>query len=87
VEGDLGGAAEAEAGLNVEVVVAEGNAGGEGAVLVVDVMVLSPASPSFLPERSGSVATPGSAQVWYETMLAFLAEHVQGHDWQRPGLL
>jgi len=25
--------------------------------------------------------------VWYETVLAFLAEHVLGQPWQRPGLL
>ena len=32
-------------------------------------------------------ATSGNAQVWYETVLSFLAEHVHGQDWQRPELL
>jgi hypothetical protein len=33
------------------------------------------------------VVTPGNAQVWYETVLAFLSEHVHGQEWQRPDLL
>ena len=33
------------------------------------------------------VATLGNAQVWYETVLAFLAVHVLGQEWQRPDLL
>ncbi len=31
--------------------------------------------------------TPGNAQIWYETVLAFLSEHVHGQEWQRPELL
>ncbi len=30
---------------------------------------------------------PGGVQVWYSTVLAFLAEHVLGDEWQRPDLL
>jgi hypothetical protein len=33
------------------------------------------------------VVTPGSAIVWYETVIAFLAEHVLDEEWQRPELL
>jgi hypothetical protein len=33
------------------------------------------------------VETSGGAQVWYETVLAFLSEHVHGQEWQRPDLL
>jgi hypothetical protein len=33
------------------------------------------------------VLTPGNAQVWYETVLNFLSEHVHGQEWQRPELL
>jgi hypothetical protein len=33
------------------------------------------------------VVTPGNAQVWYETVLAFLSEHVHGEAWERPALL
>jgi len=30
---------------------------------------------------------PGDAVVWYETVLAFLAEKVLGQEWRRPALL
>jgi hypothetical protein len=33
------------------------------------------------------VLTPGNSQVWYSTVLAFLAEHVLGEGWQRPELV
>jgi hypothetical protein len=33
------------------------------------------------------VLTPGNAQVWYQTVLGFLAEHVLGEQWRRPELL
>jgi hypothetical protein len=29
----------------------------------------------------------GNSAVWYETVLAFLAEHVLDRGWQRPDLL
>jgi hypothetical protein len=29
----------------------------------------------------------GNSTVWYETVIAFLAEHVLGEGWQRPALL
>ena len=31
--------------------------------------------------------TPGNATVWYETVFAFLAQHVLGEKWRRPELL
>ncbi|MGK5170258.1 S9 family peptidase [Geodermatophilus sp. CPCC 205761] len=41
----------------------------------------------YFPDENHWVLTPGNAQVWYETVLAFLAEHVLGDEWQRPELL
>jgi hypothetical protein len=33
------------------------------------------------------VLTPGNSTVWYETVLAFLDEHVLGEEWRRPQLV
>ena len=33
------------------------------------------------------IETAVNAQVWYETVLAFLDQHVLGKDWVRPELL
>ncbi|HXP20750.1 MAG TPA: S9 family peptidase [Streptosporangiaceae bacterium] len=33
------------------------------------------------------VLQPGDVRVWYETVFAFLAEHLLGEKWQRPDLL
>jgi dipeptidyl aminopeptidase/acylaminoacyl peptidase len=41
----------------------------------------------YFPDENHWVLTPGNAIVWYETVLAFLAEHVLGEEWQRPELL
>jgi dipeptidyl aminopeptidase/acylaminoacyl peptidase len=41
----------------------------------------------YFPDENHWVLTPGNAAVWYETVLAFLAEHVLGEEWQRPELL
>jgi dipeptidyl aminopeptidase/acylaminoacyl peptidase len=41
----------------------------------------------YFPDENHWVLTPGNAQVWYETVIAFLAEHVLGEEWQRPELL
>jgi dipeptidyl aminopeptidase/acylaminoacyl peptidase len=41
----------------------------------------------YFPDENHWVLTPGNAQVWYETVLAFLAEHVLGEQWRRPALL
>jgi dipeptidyl aminopeptidase/acylaminoacyl peptidase len=41
----------------------------------------------YFPDENHWVLTPGNSTVWYETVLAFLAEHVLGQEWQRPELL
>lgn len=41
----------------------------------------------YFPDENHWVLTPGNARVWYETVLAFLAEYVLGQEWQRPELL
>jgi dipeptidyl aminopeptidase/acylaminoacyl peptidase len=41
----------------------------------------------YFPDENHWVLKPGDVQVWYETVLAFLAEHVLGEDWRRPELL
>ena len=46
-----------------------------------------PARFLYFPDENHWVLKPGDAQVWYETVLAFLAEHVLGEQWQRPELL
>jgi len=48
-----------------------------------------PADAKFLyfPDENHWILTPGHVIVWYETVLAFLAQHVLGEPWQRPDLL
>ncbi len=41
----------------------------------------------YFPDENHWVLTPGNAQVWYETVLGFLAEHVLDEEWQRTELL
>ena len=41
----------------------------------------------YFPDENHWILTPGHARVWYETVFAFLAEHVLGQEWQRPALL
>ncbi len=41
----------------------------------------------YFPDENHWILKPGDAVVWYETVLAFLAEKVLGQDWQRPALL
>jgi dipeptidyl aminopeptidase/acylaminoacyl peptidase len=41
----------------------------------------------YFPDENHWVLTPGNVSVWYETVLAFLAEHVLGEEWRRPELL
>jgi dipeptidyl aminopeptidase/acylaminoacyl peptidase len=41
----------------------------------------------YFPDENHWVLTPGNAAVWYETVLAFLAEHVLGEQWCRPALI
>ncbi|WP_461023648.1 S9 family peptidase [Thalassiella azotivora] len=41
----------------------------------------------YFPEENHWILTPGNARVWYATVLAFLAQHVLGEEWQQPDLL
>ncbi|MDQ4037693.1 MAG: S9 family peptidase [Actinomycetota bacterium] len=41
----------------------------------------------YFPDENHWVLTPGNAAIWYETVLAFLAQHVLGRPWERPELL
>jgi dipeptidyl aminopeptidase/acylaminoacyl peptidase len=41
----------------------------------------------YFPDENHWVLKPGEVRVWYETVFAFLAEHVLGQAWQRPELL
>ncbi len=46
-----------------------------------------PARFLYFPDENHWILKPGDVQVWYSTVLAFLAEHVLGEPWQRPELL
>jgi dipeptidyl aminopeptidase/acylaminoacyl peptidase len=41
----------------------------------------------YFPDENHWILKPGNVTVWYETVLAFLAQHVLGEPWQRPELL
>jgi dipeptidyl aminopeptidase/acylaminoacyl peptidase len=41
----------------------------------------------YFPDENHWILSPGNARVWYETVLAFLAHHVLGQDWERPEML
>ncbi|HEX9030357.1 MAG TPA: S9 family peptidase [Streptosporangiaceae bacterium] len=41
----------------------------------------------YFPDENHWVLKPGDARVWYETIFAFLAEHLHGQEWRRPELL
>nr|WP_246405627.1 S9 family peptidase [Modestobacter versicolor] len=61
---------------------------GEGLRLWYDLQKRGvPSKFLYFPDENHWVLTPGNAQVWYETVIAFLAEHVLGEEWQRPELL
>jgi len=47
----------------------------------------APAKFLYFPGENHWILTPGGARIWYETVFAFLAEHVLGRDWERPRLL
>ncbi|MEV4160111.1 S9 family peptidase [Nonomuraea dietziae] len=38
----------------------------------------------YFPDENHWVLKPGNAVAWYETVLAFLAQHVLGQEWKRP---
>jgi dipeptidyl aminopeptidase/acylaminoacyl peptidase len=61
---------------------------GEGLRLWYDLQKRGvPSKFLYFPDENHWVLTPGNAAVWYETVIAFLAEHVLGEEWQRPKLL
>jgi dipeptidyl aminopeptidase/acylaminoacyl peptidase len=41
----------------------------------------------YFPDENHWILTPPHVRVWYETVLAFLDQHVLGKDWVRPPLL
>ncbi|GAA1489293.1 alpha/beta fold hydrolase [Brachybacterium sacelli] len=41
----------------------------------------------YFPDEGHWIQGRGNAQVWYETFLAFLDEHVRGGSWERPATL
>jgi dipeptidyl aminopeptidase/acylaminoacyl peptidase len=61
---------------------------GEGLRLWYDLQKRGvPSKFLYFPDENHWVLTPGNAQVWYETVLAFLADHVLDEGWRRPELL
>jgi dipeptidyl aminopeptidase/acylaminoacyl peptidase len=41
----------------------------------------------YFPDENHWILKPGDVRAWYETVLAFLAQHLDGEPWQRPELL
>jgi dipeptidyl aminopeptidase/acylaminoacyl peptidase len=41
----------------------------------------------YFPDENHWILGPGNAGIWYETVAAFLAQHVLDEPWQRPDLL
>ena len=41
----------------------------------------------YFPDENHWVLKPGNVRAWYETVFAFLAEHVLGQEWRQPDLL
>ena len=41
----------------------------------------------YFPDENHWVLKPQNARLWYETVLAFLDQHVLGREWVRPALL
>ena len=41
----------------------------------------------YFPDEGHWIPGRGNAQVWYETFLGFLDEHVRGETWERPATL
>lgn len=61
---------------------------GEGQRLYFDLLRHGvPAKFLYFPSENHWILTPGNAKVWYETVFAFLAEHVLDEPWRRPSLL
>jgi dipeptidyl aminopeptidase/acylaminoacyl peptidase len=41
----------------------------------------------YFPDENDWILKPGDVRVWYETVFAFLGQHVLGAEWQRSELL
>lgn len=41
----------------------------------------------YFPDENHWVLAPQHAVVWYETVFAFLGQHVLDQEWERPALL
>jgi dipeptidyl aminopeptidase/acylaminoacyl peptidase len=41
----------------------------------------------YFPDENHWILSPPHVRLWYETVLAFLDQHLLGKDWARPGLL
>jgi dipeptidyl aminopeptidase/acylaminoacyl peptidase len=41
----------------------------------------------YFPDENHWILKPGDAEVWYQTVYAFLAEHLLDEAWERPSLL
>ena len=41
----------------------------------------------YFPDENHWVLTPGNATIWYQTVYAFLAQHVLDEPWERPQLV
>ncbi|HEY6496441.1 MAG TPA: S9 family peptidase [Trebonia sp.] len=41
----------------------------------------------YFPDENHWILKPGNVRAWYETIFAFLAQHVLGTPWERPDLL
>ncbi|WP_054953204.1 S9 family peptidase [Flaviflexus massiliensis] len=41
----------------------------------------------YYPDENHWILKPSNSRVWYETVLAFLDQHVRGNGWKRPELL
>ena len=46
-----------------------------------------PARFLFFPDENHWILKPGNVTVWYQTVLAFLDQHVLGKPWEQPDLL
>lgn len=61
---------------------------GEGLRLWYDLQKRGvPSKFLYFPDENHWILTPGNATVWYETVFAFLAEHVLDEEWERPELV
>lgn len=46
-----------------------------------------PAKFLYFPDEGHWILKPNNIRLWYETVFAFLAHHVLGAEWERPGLV